>query len=165
MSRRATRKKALELPNRIVEEVRIDDPEDGKPATRQRTVDTLGAMLKSGSISCEMYEAGQAFHASFTLASLDNLRALPLARQLGTGGPGDFTDRQLLARRRVLRSIEKLGGIGTQSASAMWHIVGLGESLRQWAQRSGWSGRPIRPDMAAGILAAALDILAREQGR
>jgi hypothetical protein len=47
----------------------------------------------------------------------------------------------------------------------MWHVVGLQESLRQWAQRCGWGGRPIRPDVAAGILAASLDILAREEGR
>jgi hypothetical protein len=112
-----------------------------------------------------MYDAGQVFQASFILANLDNLRALPLVRQLGAGGPADFSDRQLLARRRVLRSIDKLGGVGSQAASVMWHVVGLQESLRQWAQRCGWGGRPIRPDVAAGFLAASLDILAREEGR
>jgi hypothetical protein len=154
----------LKLPNRTVEEVREKDP-DGRIVVHHRTVDTLRKMLEKGTITPEMYDAGQVFQASFILANLDNLRALPLVRQLGAGGPADFTDRQLLARRRVLRSIEKLGGVGSQAASVMWHVVGLQESLRQWAQRCGWGGRPIRPDVAAGVLAASLDILAREEGR
>jgi hypothetical protein len=163
MRRRA--KKALELPNRELEETRITDPEDGKPANRHRVTDTLGRMLTNGTITPEMFDAGQAFQENFILANLDGLRALPLVRQLGTGGPADFTDRQLIARRRALKSIETLGGIGSQAASVMWHVVGLQESLRQWAQRCGWGGRAIRPDVAAGILAASLDILAREEGR
>jgi hypothetical protein len=98
----------LKLPNRTVEEVREKDP-DGRIVVHHRTVDTLRKMLEKGTITPEMYDAGQVFQASFILANLDNLRALPLVRQLGAGGPADFTDRQLLARRRVLRSIEKLG--------------------------------------------------------
>jgi hypothetical protein len=162
MRRRA--KRALELPNRETEQVREKDP-DGRIVVHHRTVDTLRKMLEKGTITPEMYDAGQVFQESFILANLDNLRALPLVRQLGTGGPSDFTDRQLLARRRVLRSIEKLGGIGSQASSVMWHVVGLQASLRQWAQRCGWGGRPIRPDVAAGFLAASLDILARREGR
>jgi hypothetical protein len=77
-----------------------------------------------------------------------------------------MSDRQLIARRRVLKSIEKLGGIGSLTASALWHVVGLQESVRSWSMRSGWSGRPIRPDIASGILVSALEILARdERGR
>jgi hypothetical protein len=162
MRRRA--KRALELPNRETEQIREKDP-DGRIVVHHRTVDTLGKLLRGGAISQEMHDVAKDFQAAFILANYDTVRALPLSRQLGAGGPADFTDRQLLARRRVLRSIDKLGGVGSQAASVMWHVVGLQESLRQWAQRCGWGGRPIRPDVAAGILAASLDILARGEGR
>jgi hypothetical protein len=75
-----------------------------------------------------------------------------------------MTDRQLIARRRVLKSIETLGGLGSLPASAVWHVVGPQESVRSWSMRSGWSGRPIRPDIASGILVAGLEILARDAG-
>ena len=164
MSRRS-RKKALALPNREIEEVRIDDPEDGKPATRSRTVDTLGKMLKTVTITNEMFDVAKDFQASFILANIDTLRALPILRIPGNGRESDMSDRQLIARRRVLKSIEKLGGIGTLTASALWHVVGLQESVRQWAQRSGWGDRPVRPELAAGILVAGLEILARDEGQ
>ena len=160
---RRSKKKALALPNRETEEVRIDDPEDGKPATRHRTVDTLGKMLKTGTITDEMFDVARDFQASFIIANIDTLRALPILRILGNGRDADMSDRQLVARRRVLKSIEKLGGIGSLTASALWHVVGLEESVRQWAQRSGWGGRPIRSDVASGILVAGLEILARDE--
>jgi hypothetical protein len=162
---RRSRKKALALPNRALEEIREKDP-DGKIVVHHRTVDTLGKMLKTGTITDEMYDVAKDFQASFVVANIDGLRALPLMRIPGNGRNADMSDRQLIARRRVLKSIEKLGGIGSLTASALWHVVGLQESVRSWSMRSGWSGRPIRPDVASGILVAGLEILARdERGR
>jgi hypothetical protein len=115
---RRSKKKALALPNRELEEVREKDP-DGKIVVHHRTVDTLGKMLKTGTITDEMYDVAKDFQASFIVANIDRLRALPLVRQVGAGGPGDFTDLQLIARRRVLKSIETLGGIGSLTASAL----------------------------------------------
>jgi hypothetical protein len=163
--RRRSRKKALELmPNRVLEEVREKDP-DGKIVVHHRTVDTLGKMLKTGTITNEMYDTAKDFQAAFIIANIDTLRALPILRIPGNGRDVDMSDRQLIARRRVLKSIEKLGGIGSLTASALWHVVGLQESVRQWAQRSGWGGQPIRPDVASGILVAGLEILARDERR
>jgi hypothetical protein len=39
------------LPNRELEEITIEDPEDHKPATRHRVVDSLGKLFRSGVIS------------------------------------------------------------------------------------------------------------------
>jgi hypothetical protein len=162
---RRSKKKALALPHRDVEEVREKDP-DGKIVVHHRTVDTLGKMLRTGTITDEMYDVAKDFQASFIVANIDKLRALPILRIPGNGRDSDMSDRQLIARRRVLKSIEKLGGIGSLTASALWHVVGLQESVRSWSMRSGWSGRPIRPDVASGILVAGLEILARdERGR
>lgn len=152
------------MPNREVEEVREKDP-DGQIVVHHRTVDTLGKMLKTGIITDEMFDVAKDFQAAFIVADIATLRALPILRILGNGRDVDMSDRQLIARRRVMKSIENLGGIGSPTASALWHVVGLKESVRHWAQRSGWGGRPIRPDVASGILVAGPEILTKDDGR
>lgn len=72
-----------------------------------------------------------------SVANIDTLRALPILCIPGNGRDADMGERQLAAGRRVLKSIEKLGGIGSLTVSALWHVVGLQESVRQWAHRSG----------------------------
>jgi hypothetical protein len=162
---RRSRKKALELPNRELEEVRIDDPEDGKPATRHRVVDSLGKLLRSGVISQEMFDIGRDFETNVIVSNLDTLRAPRLDRELGTGGPGEFTDRQLMARRRVHKTMAMLGGIGSPAGSCVWHVCGMQCSLRECALRQGWNGRPLDQQEARGILLAALGVLAAEGAR
>jgi hypothetical protein len=46
----------------------------------------------------------------------------------------------------------------------MWHVVGLQRSVREWALRQGWGGRPVEQKEAKGILVAALGILAAHFG-
>jgi hypothetical protein len=36
----------------------------------------------------------------------------------------------------------------------------LQRSIREWALRQGWGGRPVRVEQAQGILVAALEVLA-----
>jgi hypothetical protein len=40
------------------------------------------------------------------------------------------------------------------------HLIGLQRSIREWAMRQGWGGRPVRVEQAQGILVAALGVLA-----
>jgi len=42
--------------------------------------------------------------------------------------------------------------------------VGLEMSVREWAARTDWSGRPVPQPIAGGILVAALGILAMHLG-
>ena len=42
--------------------------------------------------------------------------------------------------------------------------TGLECSVREWAQRRGWSGRPVSQPIAGGILLATLGLLARHFG-
>jgi hypothetical protein len=42
--------------------------------------------------------------------------------------------------------------------------VGLQRSVREWAMRQGWGGRPVRQEQAQGILVAALGVLAGKFG-
>lgn len=157
------RNKPAKLPRREVEKIRAVDP-DGRIVMHHRTVDTLGKMLRGGTISQEMYDAARAFQVNFTTAQFDPLRALPILRVPGTGREPDLNERQLDARRRVHKGLEALGGISSPAGSCVWHIVGLQCSVREWAISQGWSGRPVRQEQAQGILVAALGMLAAYGG-
>ena len=80
------------------------------------------------------------------------------------GQPGDLTDTQVDARRRVGEALDALGGLGSPAGGCVWHVVGLQRSIREWAMRQGWGGRPVRVEQAQGILVAALGVLARHYG-
>jgi hypothetical protein len=57
-------------------------------------------------------------------------------------------------------TLQALGGLGSPAGSCVWHVVGLQRSVREWAMRQGWGGRPVRQEQAQGILVAALGVLA-----
>jgi hypothetical protein len=159
---RARQKQAL-YPNRDLVEEREADP-DGRIVMHHRTVDSLAKMLQSGTITSEMYDAARDFQASFIVAQLDPLRALPVLRVPGTGSEPSLTERQLDARRRVHEALGALGGIGSPAGSCVWHVIGLQRSVREWSLRQGWGGRPVDQKETKGILIAGLGILASHYG-
>jgi hypothetical protein len=55
-------------------------------------------------------------------------------------------------------------GLTTSAGSCVWHVVGLQRSIREWAMRQGWGGRPVRIEQAQGILVAALGVLIGHYG-
>jgi hypothetical protein len=148
---------------RELEEVREVGP-DGRVVTHHRLVDSLARMLKSGTINEAMHDAARDFQAAFTIANLDPIRAAPLVRVPGAGGKPDLNERQIDARRQVHEAMQALGGIGSPAGSCVWHVVGLQRSVREWAIRQGWGGRPVRQEQAQGILIAALGMLAARLG-
>jgi hypothetical protein len=160
MSRRITPHKVR---GRELEEVREKDP-DGRIVYHHRTVDTLGKMLRAGTIDQAMHDAAKDFQAAFIVANLDPLRALPILRVPGTGRDPDLNERQLHARWRVHKWLEVLGGISSPAGSCVWHVVGLQHSVREWALRQGWGGRPVEQTEARGMLVAALGVLAAHLG-
>jgi hypothetical protein len=160
MSKRITPHKVR---GRELEEVREKGP-DGRIVYHHRTVDTLGKMLRAGTIAQEMHDAAKDFQAAFIVANFDPLRALPLLRVPGNGREPELHERQLDAQRRVHEALEALGGIGSPAGSCVWHVVGLQRSVREWALRQGWGGRPVRQEQAQGILVAALGVLAGHFG-
>jgi hypothetical protein len=159
----STRIKPHKVKGRQLEEVREKDP-DGRIVIHHRTVDTLGKMLRAGTITEGMHDAAKDFQAAFIVANLDPLRALPILRVPGTGREPDLNERQLDARRRVHKSLQALGGISSPGGSCVWHVVGLQRSVREWAMRQGWGGRPVRQEQAQGILVTALGVLAAHCG-
>jgi hypothetical protein len=153
------RVKPHQVRGRELEEVREKDP-DGRIVYHHRTVDTLGRMLRAGTIDQGMHDAAKDFEAAFIIAQLDPLRALPILRVPGTGREPELNERQLHARRRVHQAMAALGGISAPAGSCIWRVVGLQRSVREWAIRQGWGGRFVRQEQAQGILIASLGILA-----
>ena len=160
----SARIKPHKVRGRQLEAVREKDP-DGRIVVHHRTVDTLGKMLRSGTINEAMHDAAKDFQASFIIANLAPLRALPILRVPGTGREPDLNGRQLHARRRVHEAMETLGGISSPAGSCVWHVVGLQRSVREWAIRQGWGGRAVRQEQAQGILVAALGMLEKQNQR
>jgi hypothetical protein len=123
---------------------------DGRPVVHHRTVDTLGIMLRAGTISKDMHDAARDFQAQFTLACYDVVRCMPLMRLPGGGGGAELTDAQVDARRRVGHALDAVGGLGSPAGSCVWHVVGLQCSIREWAMRQGWGGRPVHVEQGQG---------------
>jgi hypothetical protein len=96
----SARVKPHKVRGRELEEVREKDP-DGRIVYHHRTVDTLGKMLRAGTITPEMHDAAKDFQAAFIVANLDPIRALPMLRVPSTRREPDLNERQLDARRRV----------------------------------------------------------------
>ncbi|MFZ4410850.1 MAG: DUF6456 domain-containing protein [Paracraurococcus sp.] len=145
------------------EPVREADPETGTPVQHRRAVDTLGLMLAKGSITQTMHDAGETFRVTFRIAALDGMRTTQLLRIQGGGGDL-LTERQAAARRRLAEALDLFGGADSAGGSCLWHVLGLECSLREWAMRQGWSGRPVHHVQAQGILLTALGVLAAHYG-
>ena len=153
----------IRRPDDVLEPVYEADP-DGRPVVHHRTVDTLGIMLRAGTISQEMHDAARDFQAQFTIACYDTLLCMRFRRDSSGGNRAELTETQIDARRRVDAAMDALGGLSSPAGSCTWHVIGLQRSIREWALRQGWSGRPVRVEQAQGILVAALGVLAGHYG-
>ena len=145
------------------EPIREADPETGTPVAHRRAVDTLGQMLLNGTITPQMHEAGCIFRTLFRSAAIDSMSTSQLIYLPGSTA-GTMSNRQVDARRRVLAAMDALGGHDSPAGSCAWFVVGLEMSVREWAARRGWSGKPVPQPIAGGMLVAALGILAMHFG-
>jgi hypothetical protein len=68
-------------------------------------------MLRRGAITTEMHDAGERFRALFLAAQLDPLHAAGQAR----------------------RAVPSVGGPASPAGSCLWHVIGAGRSLKEWA--------------------------------
>ena len=159
----SARIKPHKVRGRQLEEVREKGP-DGRIVLHHRLVDPLARMLKTGAIDGPMHDAGRRFQRDFTMAQLDPLHAADLLRVPGCGRNPELLDSHVAARRRVHIALETAGGISSPAGSAVWHIVGLQLSIREWSLRQGWGGRPVEQKEAKGMLIAALGMLAKHYG-
>jgi hypothetical protein len=61
-------------------------------------------------------------------------------------------------------ALQAFGGLSSPAGSCLWHVVGLQRSVREWAIRQGWCGRPVEQKAAVGILITALGVLVAHFG-
>ena len=133
--------------------------EAGRVGRPYRSVDTLATMQRKGTISAEMRQAAEDFHALFMLAQLEPLRALDLTRLPQGIGELPLSLRQAEAKKRIGRALDALGGSASPAGSCVWHVVGCAWSLKDWALRQGWGGKPLSQEAASGVLVGALGVL------
>lgn len=148
----------------VIRYVREED-DDQKPAEHYRMVDTLALMLRNGSITGAMHDAGQQFSLDFARAFGSGVASPKLDGLPGGTTPGEMmVERNAGAARAVRLALDAVGGHGSPAGSALWFVAGLGLSVRDWALRDGWNGKRIEKNEAKGILVAALGVLARYYG-
>jgi len=140
----------------------ISEAEEG---TRHRTehfrcVDSLGLLRRHGAITHEMHDAGQEFHRVFVIAQMSPSGAPPLDRVRGSGAQPSLPERSVWACQRVDAALGAVGGLNSPGGCALWHVAGLGRSVKEWARVEGWNGRSLNAYEAKGILVAALGTLA-----
>lgn len=134
----------------------------GNPGAPFRLVTALDFMERNGTISKQDRSGADRFRDDFTVANFATVRAVNYERS--SPGQGDFTVRQMDARRRVSRAMDALGGHGSPGGCCAWFVLGEGLSLKDWAQREGWKGKALKPHTAAGILLGVLGTLASHYG-
>ena len=135
---------------------------DGGIGFPWRAEGTLGRLQRKGEISPTQLLAGEQFKEWFELAQLDPLRAADMRRS--HGGMVQTGVHVEHARRRVGSAIKACGGLTSPCGSCVWHVLGLEDSLAQWAKAQGWAGRTIRHESAKYILVGGLSVLAVHYG-
>jgi hypothetical protein len=128
-----------------------------------RVESLLGRLERHGDITAAQRHAGEEFGRLFALAHLDPIRAADMAHgdRTGSAAANHGSER---ARRRVLTALDALGGQGSPCGSAAWFILGCEYSVRAWALREGWGGKPLREHVAKGTLIGTLGVLAKHFG-
>jgi len=136
----------------------IESAEGSRRLQTVKCSDTISRLQANGTITAAMAAAAYRFQADFYRAALDTLRAMPMERQAkGHGG----SEAVLLARHRVGEIVDRLGGHNALTARALWFVVGVGDSIKDWARRERiGGGRALNERAAKGILIAALEVLA-----
>ena len=148
----------------VIRYVREED-DDQKPVDHYRTVDTLALMLRNGSITGAMHDAGQQFSQDFARAFGSGVASPKLDGLPGGTAPGQMmVEKNAGAARAVRDALEAVGGNSSPAGSALWYVAGLGMSVRDWSIRLGWSGKAMSKEEGKGILIAALGMLARYYG-
>lgn len=142
---------------------------DDRPTVRNYSMDPVIYMLNRGTINGRLAMAGSQFHVAFVDAWSSNVPAMDLEQAIGQGGKSPLYPAGgaclVSWNREVQPALESLGPTGTPMWLVAWHVLGMGKSLRMFAETVGWEGMKPRPVMAAsGILTSALRTLADHYG-
>ena len=135
----------------------------GQAGAPYRVETMLGRMERHGTISARERVAGEQFGRLFRLAALDPLHAAGMAHSRHAVA-AEATTRVLWARNKVNAALDALGGLHAPCGSCAWFVLGVEMSVREWATREGWGGRPVDPKVAKGTLVGGLAVLVKHFG-
>lgn len=120
---------------------------------RARRLSSIEVMERNGTITPSMRRAADEFFTHFSQAGLGSrYSTINLFRV--AGGSGNYSEAQAHHLHECRKAMDSVGkGL---AASILWDVVGLNCTVKAWA---GSRVVPIRPEVAMGILIAALDRL------
>lgn len=149
----------------VVERVARQIPDAaGRPGQPHRVYDTLATLFRNGSIDRDELEGGRRFEEQFRLANLDPLHAANPAR-IRAPGPSDMSNGMIAGRDMVGRAMTALGGSSAPAGAAVWAVLGLGQTVKEFAQSAQLGGgRSLDEKVAKGIFVGALGVLAVHYG-
>ena len=136
----------------------------GKSSEHFRIVDTLGTMLRKGTITVAMHDAAILFGSDFHSAGLLGMQSIDYASAGGGTAGASSTERAALASCRVHKALGAVGGIASLGGAFLWRMVGEGMQMREWAATTHWNNRSLSKDEARGIAIGALQMLATHYG-
>jgi len=128
-----------------------------------RVESLLGRLERHGDITAGQRHAGEEFGRLFALAHLDPIRAADVLHNDRTGSAAANHGSER-ARRKVLAALDALGGQGSPCGTCAWFVLGCEFSVRAWAMREGWGGKPLSEPVAKGTLIGTLGVLAKHFG-
>ncbi|HAU29815.1 MAG TPA: hypothetical protein DCW68_06895 [Rhodospirillaceae bacterium] len=140
----------------------IPDDKGGIGAPSFRITDAISALHERGEISDEEVDAGRRFQHDFDLAHFETVGSVDWAKVSNPSnwnGP-TLTDSICDARNRVWDHLKNLGGSHTPIALAAWWVLGFNLTIKEFASKEGWAGRPMNPQVAKGLVIGALAVLA-----
>lgn len=128
-----------------------------------RATDTLAALRRNRTIDPQQLSVGRHFEAVFRQAGLDGMKAADWRRIPIQGNTSPAVTAAMVEARNELHSyIEELGGLTSIRALVCWHVLGLGETMKEFASQSpARHKRRLRPAVVTGLLIASLDTLKR----
>ena len=124
----------------------------------------LDRLYERGDISERDRAAGEEFHRLFVAAISPALQAADLLREVGSQGSTHGAVYAQEAYRKLYEALDALGRDGSPCRLCAWYVLGEQVTISEWARREGWSGRPLRDEVAKGILIAMLPMLADHFG-
>lgn len=136
--------------------------EQGDIGSPRIVVDTLKAMIRTGTLSEAQERAGRSFQDDFTVAHLDQLRANDLLQPLaGRGGQVGAYGRTISdARKRIAEAVKMLGGIGSPAGRMAWEVLGEQRSIREHCERTILAaGRTLNRRTASAMLVDVCEAL------
>ena len=107
-----------------------------------RTIDSLGLMLRNGTITAPMHNAGQEFATVFALAHLNGPSVPTFNRIRGGQWRDSMTERVAFARKRIGQALDAVVVSAVRAARRCGTSPGLGRASRSGQHnRDGTDGR------------------------